>query len=61
MQFIYQNVHCKLDNIWNQNLNFIVKIIPNQEYFFYLIAYRSTKRAIPIISGRLIVSTKFYN
>ena len=50
-----------MDNIWNENLYFIVKIIPNQEYFFYLIASRFTKREIPIISGRLIVSTKFYN
>ena len=57
-----------MGNICNQNLNFIVKIIPNQRVFrtikkkvnfvFYLVG--STKRAVPIISGSLIVSTKFY-
>ena len=29
-QLIDQNVHRELGNIWNQTLNFIVKIIPNQ-------------------------------
>ena len=57
-----------MGNICNQNLNFIVKIIRNQTVFrtikkkvnfvFYLVG--STKRAAPIISGSLIVSTKFY-
>ena len=54
-----------MGNIWNEKLSFIVKIIPNQgeyrtikkkvNFVFYLIGF--TKRAIPIISGSLIVST----
>ena len=67
-KFIDQNIYTrKLGNIWNQSLNFIVIIIPNQRVFrtikkkvnfvFYLIG--STKRVIPVISGSLIVSTTF--
>ena len=30
---LIKNVHRELGNIWNQNLNFIVKIILNQSVF----------------------------
>ena len=64
-QFIDQNVHIQvtgLGNILDQNLNLpnqrVFRTIKKKENFvFYLTG--STKRAILIISGSLIVSAKF--
>ena len=55
-------------NIWNENLNVIVKIIPRvfrtikkKVNFSRLLFDWIHKRVIPIISGKLIVFTKFYH
>ena len=69
-QFIDQKVHRYMGNIWNQNLNFIVKSIPNQRVFrtitknlseFRLLLGWIHKKGNSYYLCSLIVSSKFYH